>query len=310
MLDSIIFSIIVPVFNNDKYLEICLNSILNQTYTNFEIICINDGSNDKSGEICDRFSVKDSRVKVIHQENKGVSSVRNLGVSISKGNYICFVDSDDYIDSNLLEDLNNVIKEKKSDIIMFGWNSVFGGEKKEHKLQCINIDKIKEKILLDDWPSYACNKCFKKSFIKKYKFPTGQTHEDLFLIPTMVMATDKINILTKSYYFYNKNNLHSITKIIDSRKNYYFWKARLRNYNLSEGYDNKIRCRLLKMTISEAIHTYKKNISEGLLSNQEVEDLMSFFNYVLNEKNYVSIRDLIRVYFILNFNKVYIHLVG
>lgn len=78
-----------------------------------------------------------SRVKVIHQENKGVSSARNLGVSISKGHYICFVDSDDYIDSNLLEDLNNVIKDKK-----------------------------REKILLDDWLSYACNKCFKKSFIK------------------------------------------------------------------------------------------------------------------------------------------------
>ena len=108
MRDSI--SIIVPVYNVEKYLEKCIDSILNQSYQNLEIILIDDGSTDNSGSICDEYKKKDQRVQVIHQKNQGQSSARNAGLNIAKGSYIGFVDSDDWIEQNMYEKLyKNII---------------------------------------------------------------------------------------------------------------------------------------------------------------------------------------------------------
>ena len=94
------FSIIVPVYNVEQYLENCINSVLNQSYRNFQLILVDDGSKDSSGEICDRFAQKDSRVKVIHKPNAGVSAARNTGIDIATGQFICFIDSDDWIEKS------------------------------------------------------------------------------------------------------------------------------------------------------------------------------------------------------------------
>ena len=94
-------SIIVPVYNVEKYLKRCIDSILNQSFTDFELILVDDGSTDNSGEIIDEYAIKDERIKVIHKENGGLSSARNVGIEYSKGNYIAFVDSDDYINKNM-----------------------------------------------------------------------------------------------------------------------------------------------------------------------------------------------------------------
>lgn len=97
------FSIIVPVYNVEQYLENCINSVLNQSFRNFQLILVDDGSKDSSGEICDRFAQKDSRVKVIHKPNAGVSAARNTGIDIATGQFICFIDSDDWIESEYLQ---------------------------------------------------------------------------------------------------------------------------------------------------------------------------------------------------------------
>lgn len=96
-------SIIVPVYNVEQYLENCINSVLNQSFRNFQLILVDDGSKDSSGEICDRFVQKDSRVKVIHKSNAGVSAARNAGIDIATGQFICFIDSDDWIESEYLQ---------------------------------------------------------------------------------------------------------------------------------------------------------------------------------------------------------------
>ncbi len=96
-------SVIVPVYNCEKYLEKCINSILSQTFDDLELILINDGSSDNSGKICDEFKEKDSRVKIVHQKNMGVSVARNVGLDVSEGKYIGFIDGDDYIESDMYE---------------------------------------------------------------------------------------------------------------------------------------------------------------------------------------------------------------
>ena len=111
-----LISVIVPVYNVEKYLVQCINSILNQTIKNLEIILVDDGSLDNSGKICDEFSKKDDRIVAIHKENNGLSSARNAGLEIANGNYIGFVDSDDWLDEHMYEILLKLIKENNSDI--------------------------------------------------------------------------------------------------------------------------------------------------------------------------------------------------
>ena len=110
------YSIIVPVYNSENYLKKCLDSLLNQSYTDFEVILINDGSTDKSRDICEQYSDNDFRIKTVNKDNGGLSSARNVGMSVAKGKYITFVDSDDKIYPNSLIDILNWIKESKTDL--------------------------------------------------------------------------------------------------------------------------------------------------------------------------------------------------
>lgn len=116
---NFLFSIIIPAYNAERYLERCLDSIVRQTYSQIEIILINDGSTDRSGEICDQYAQKDSRVKVIHQKNSGVSSARNAGLETASGDYIGFVDADDWIEHNMFEILSRHLSKKTVDVVRF-----------------------------------------------------------------------------------------------------------------------------------------------------------------------------------------------
>ena len=120
-----IISIIVPVYNVESYLERCINSILNQTFKNFELILVDDGSTDKSGEICDSFAGYDKRIRVIHKKNGGLSSARNVGLDVSIGKYIGFVDSDDWIDEFMYEKLYRNMIKTKSDIVICNFSRVY-----------------------------------------------------------------------------------------------------------------------------------------------------------------------------------------
>ena len=114
-------SIVIPIYNVEKHLEKCLDSVLNQTYKNIELILADDGSTDRSGEICDRYAAKDSRIKIIHKANGGVCSARNAAFKYVTGDYITFIDSDDYIDSNTYSEIMEYMNEKNADACFFGW---------------------------------------------------------------------------------------------------------------------------------------------------------------------------------------------
>ncbi|EGO6689884.1 glycosyltransferase, partial [Enterococcus faecalis] len=159
-------SIIVPVYNVEKYLEKCVRSILAQTFTDFELILVDDGSPDSSGAMCDQFAEQDQRVKVIHKENGGLSDARNAGIEIATGEYLGFVDSDDYIADDMYELLYTNIVKEDADLSICGIYDVYEGkEPVEKQQQYIVLDKVAAmKMILEAKvvSVHAVNKLYKK----------------------------------------------------------------------------------------------------------------------------------------------------
>ncbi|MGL5989238.1 glycosyltransferase family 2 protein [Cetobacterium sp.] len=229
-------SIIVPVYNVEKYLEQCLDSILAQTFKNFEVILVNDGSTDSSGEICDRYTKIDSRIMVFHKINDGVSNTRNLGVQKSKGKYVVFIDSDDYIMKNYCKILIESIEELKSDIVVCKMvREIPKKEDLNYTKQFFNRVESLIKMFQGNLYRFSLSgKIYRADIIKKYKFPKGMIHEDMgtvykyFLEAKNIVYIDYIgyvyfhrenSILTKKY---NKNRLDAFIhwkEILELTKN-------------------------------------------------------------------------------------------
>ena len=147
-------SIIVPVYNSEKYLKETIDSILNQTFENFELILINDGSTDHSGEICDEIAQKDKRIKVIHKKNEGICKTRNKGIEVAKGEYIMFADNDDIIEENMLQECYEMIKKHDADMLKFGRKTLYLNDEnilktdvKNYEFQILDGNKIKNNVL-------------------------------------------------------------------------------------------------------------------------------------------------------------------
>ncbi|HDT8050800.1 TPA: glycosyltransferase, partial [Enterococcus faecalis] len=169
-------SIIVPVYNVEKYLEKCVRSILAQTFTDFELILVDDGSPDSSGAMCDQFAEQDQRVKVIHKENGGLSDARNAGIEIATGEYLGFVDSDDYIADDMYETLYNQIVTYEAELATVGMIDVYENresrltDKKEIKILSQN-EAIQAVLDSTDVYAYAVNKLYKKELFNKVRYP-------------------------------------------------------------------------------------------------------------------------------------------
>ena len=171
-----LISIIIPVYNVEAYLQKCLDSVISQIYRNIEIILVDDGSTDNSGKICDEYAEKDERINVYHQQNGGVSRARNVGLEVAKGQYISFVDSDDYIDCELLQQVVTKANHQEFDIIIFGYNEI-----KTSGIYPIPIDPdimlhnkretILEDVLTDRIPNFLWNKIYKKNYGILLDFP-------------------------------------------------------------------------------------------------------------------------------------------
>ena len=201
-------SVIVPVYNVEKYLRRCVDSILAQTFTDFELLLIDDGSKDKSGEICDEYAKTDNRVKVFHKENGGVSSARNLGLDNAKGEWICFCDADDWVLSEWLQAFSLLILGNE-DIIFSGYISIYNEIKNKvfiEKPYSSKKDLVLSLGIKEIWGYIWC-KCFKKSIIDKYhlRFNTNYSiWEDASFIYKFMRYADVFKITQAAYYCYNK----------------------------------------------------------------------------------------------------------
>lgn len=204
------FSIIIPVYNVEKYLDRCILSCINQTYKDFEIILINDGSKDNSGGICDKYAKKDSRIKVIHQENAGVSTARNVGLKNTSGEYIIFVDSDDFVELNMLEKLNNILDHNEADCIIYNLNNII--ENKFIYGEEVTNNMIK--LIITEIVNFPWNKVYKKNIIEKYNIQFDkkiEIGEDLLFSITYISKIKKIYLLNEKLYNYVIENNNSLT---------------------------------------------------------------------------------------------------
>lgn len=194
-------SIIVPIYNTEKYLRKCINSLLNQDIDNYEILLVNDSSPDNSQMIIDEYVKKyPNIVKGFIKDNGGLGDTRNFAIPYANGQYLMFVDSDDYIKENSLQKLTSFMKEKDLDILVFDFVKVYNDEKFIHEKSMNNVS-LKDYIL--STPN-ACNKMFKKSlFIEnQIMFPTKIWYEDLAVIPSLAKYTNKIGYIHEGIYFY------------------------------------------------------------------------------------------------------------
>lgn len=202
-------SVIVPVYNKEKYLSKCLDSILNQTFKDIEIICVNDGSTDKSLSILQDYAKQNKQIKIISQQNQGLSAARNTGMLKAKGKWITFIDPDDYIDAETYETALNKIYDK-TELICFGIKT-FGKSTKEQKQSDknyykINYDGVVQATDAVIWNTdcSVCNKLFDASIIKKYdiKFPEGLNYEDACFYFKYASLIQKILFIPKYFYHY------------------------------------------------------------------------------------------------------------
>lgn len=289
-------SIVVPVYNTEKYIERCLNSIINQTYKNIEIIIINDGSTDKSEEKIKPYLIKYKSIKYIYKENGGLSSARNKGIDISSGEYLSFVDSDDWIVLDMIEKMIFKAEKEKADLIVCGVRNVFeSGDIKENYIpKKINLSEILYK-------SYACNKLIlKKLFLEnKIIFPIGKWYEDIGTIPYLFLNSKKAIFIEEVFYNYFQRG-NSITKQcnnikdLDILKHYLDLKEYLMKNNLFEKY--KLDFKLASK--------YVKKIYLSKLSQQELRYIKLVYKesfQLINKIDMITIKDYI--YFILKILK-------
>lgn len=213
-----LISIIVPIYNAEKYLPRCIQSILNQTYKNIEVILVDDGSHDKCSEICDEFAKNDKRVKVIHKRNGGISSARNAGLDIAEGKYIGFVDNDDYIEPHMYEKLLKVLIKSNTDFAMCDYFNVDESGNilnlpgvQYNKNEVITFEKIQSKSGYNNYNILVWNKLFKSYMFEKVRFPDGKLSEDYFIAPKLYHERTSVCIKDKLYYFTFRQNSVSKT---------------------------------------------------------------------------------------------------
>ena len=229
-------SVIVPVYKVEPYIHKCVDSILAQTFSDYELILVDDGSPDTCGNICDEYAKKDARIRVIHKENGGLSDARNAGMKIACGEYVIFIDSDDYIKPNFVEILYRACVSHKADVAMCGYVTVDeqgNNIKNYYPNEPQNIEVVTGRTLLHYFykedgvvNQVVWNKIYKKSLFNKLKFQKGRYYEDGYIIAPLFWNVKKIAIVRNTLYYYvqRKNSIMNskinTKKIIDSNDSY------------------------------------------------------------------------------------------
>ena len=211
-----LISIIVPVYNVEGYLDKCIDSITSQSYSNFECLLIDDGSTDSSGDICDKWSSIDDRITVYHKENGGLSDARNYGIDRAKGDYITFIDSDDYVSTNYLSELYMAIKSCV-DCSMAGcgyyvvsrrreWTESYNPNSRNKYIEYTSRDAI-ESVLYNELVCVsAWGKLYKKEIFESLRFPVRKLYEDTYIIADTILKSKKYIHVNKPLYFYIKRS--------------------------------------------------------------------------------------------------------
>lgn len=299
---KLLFSLIVPVYNAEKYLYQCLDSITKQTYTNIEIILINDGSIDNSGIICDEFSQRDNRINVVHTENRGVSSARNLGLSIARGDYIAFVDSDDWLEINALEKIVHLLKDSLYDLIIYGvvketnniqtplYSKLLSSPyRSNNDIKLIIPDLIKHEVINPPFKIYKHELIRKKNIRFNEILNIG---EDYLFNMECFLSAKSLYIMDDILYHYMIRDNISLTRKFQENK---YDKLMLVNEKLSElvskqGNNEKIKEALLCIRIKNIYSCFMDIFNKGC--KYSYQEKLSFLNKIIIKERKISIVEI------------------
>lgn len=257
-------SVIIPCYNVQEYLEECLDSVINQTFRDIEIICINDGSTDNTLNILEKYAKDDDRIRIINQDNSGLSVSRNVGLDAANGKYICFIDSDDYFDLNAFREIYDLSEEKSLDFLIFKLINFDDDTRKTSQANYFEMkflkDRVGDKVFsLDDVSDFllkmnvtAPGKLFRHEFIKGMKFPEGLMWEDNpFFLEAMIKA-ERVYFYDKHLYFRRireSSMVHSQTdKYSDGLIIFKIMEGILKDYDLYERFKVELFIRKLYST--------------------------------------------------------------
>lgn len=297
-----LISVIIPVYNVSDYLERCVDSAINQTYKNLEIILVDDGSTDNSPIICDNYAKKNENIKVYHKKNGGLSDARNYGLEKSKGEYIYFLDSDDWIEEDTIKNLYNALCDVKADVSI-GKIYFCGKEEDLNKFTDINnylmmnsVETITEMAKGDNFAFFAPNKLYKKILFKDIIFPIGKKYEDIYTIYKVVDRAKKIVYTPNAKYAYFQRE-DSITHLSFSRAQMDWVYAIKEVIDFSKKYNNSTLDKALLAQLMFASVSLLNKLNTSTSPNDN-----SFLNYEIMMKK--IIRDnLLRYLFLFSNGK-------
>lgn len=291
-------SIIVPVYNAKDYLRRCLDSILAQTYTDWEAVLIDDGSTDESGKICDEYASKDNRFKVFHRENKGVSAVRNAGLASASGEYIAFIDSDDFVHKDMLKCQYQMLKDNNADLAItgygFAYDNTVANVSVNEKLQVLDSEGAINKILENQQFCSPWTKLYKKKLFENVKYPEGEIYEDLMTAFEIFMAAKIIVYQNIPFYNYfqacesitrSEFNYSKLDEVKALKKQYEFVNANFPKLA------NEARFKYVNNVFGHIINLVTKEDETGVAKYQEFTTVLkenySFYkvNSQLSKKN-------------------------
>lgn len=302
-----LISIIVPIYRVENYLKRCIDSIINQTYKHIEIILVDDGSPDNCGAICDEYTKFDDRIKVIHKKNGGLSDARNCGIEISTGDYIIFIDGDDYVSKNMCEKLLIRALEHNADIVSCNFKEIYIDNNRE-KINKQSIKKSLEvytnlEVIYKYFLDYTIdinvvwNKLYKRDIFFKdisVRFPKGKLHEDDYIVCKLYYYANKIVIINDVLYYYIRRfdsitgnfSEKNILDTIDARIEYYNFvnnkEIKLKYMVQAHGIDYYKYC--LSFELSEKINEKINDFRKCILKNKK----NIFKNPYMNWKKYIK----------------------
>lgn len=304
MTDALI-SIIVPVYNVEKYLPRCLDSLINQSYNDLEIIVIDDGSNDSSSQICEDYSQKDNRISVYHKINGGLSDARNTGIQYVTGEYLTFIDSDDYVQSDYIKTLYENLINYNADISICSFEKLIEGQKPsiniKGRVEILDQDKCMLQILggkLGLQFTTAWGKIFKRDVFNELRFPKGKVHEDIFLAHYWFSKVKKVVYTSSQFYYYmfredsitskERSNTFTNCDIIEAvEERLIFFKSWNNGKYMNKGYVGYITMclgvypRLTKNLLIKKIYILKEMKKIYSMSNNEKIKLDTILKYRL-----------------------------
>ena len=271
-----LISVIVPIYRVEPYLDRCIRSLVDQTYYNLEIILIDDGSPDKCPEICDEWEKKDHRIKVIHKENGGLSDARNAGMQIMTGDYVSYIDSDDWVSGNMYEKMLYKIKEQKADICECQFQKTSGDIKNDIQQQTDNVNVLNKKealkaVIEEKINPVVWNKIYKREIVEGLFFEKGRCNEDEFFTYKAIDKADKIIQIQDVcyYYFFREDSIINETYNI---KRLDGLEARYQRMNYLEKYPEVYGIAKRRLVFNCMYH-YQKGIR--FLSGAELKILKS-----------------------------------